>query len=145
MKKIFLFFSLLLVCCSKPQSERNPYLPEVRFSFSINMNLPAYNQLKNPLIPIYIGNAGVGIQGVYVMNTGGNNYVAWEASCPNHQVKSCEKMQLKDGFYVVCPCDDNLYSLVNGNIVKQGENAQKPYPLLNYKVVASGTTLNVYN
>ncbi|WGU70084.1 hypothetical protein QIU18_11240 [Capnocytophaga canimorsus] len=54
-------------------------------------------------------------------------------------------MQLKDGFYVVCPCDDNLYSLVNGNIVKQGENAQKPYPLLNYRVVASGTTLNVYN
>lgn len=142
---LLIWFLALLVCCEKAENQRNPFLPEARFSFTINMNLPAYNKLKSPLIPVYIGNSGVGLQGVYVMNSGGNNYVAWEASCPNHNVKNCEKLHLKDSFYVVCPCDEHLYSLVNGTLIKQGKNTEKTYPLLNYRIAATETTLRVYN
>lgn len=140
----FLFVWFMLISCTATETNRNPYLNELNFSYPININLPLYNKLKTPLNPVYINVPGVGNKGVYVINTGGNNYTAWEAACPNHNVSSCEAMSVSGGINLQCVCDNTIYSLISGVIIKS-ENNQPQYPLLNYRVSVSGNVVTVYN
>ncbi|MDO5607181.1 MAG: hypothetical protein Q4G08_01875 [Capnocytophaga sp.] len=144
MRYYFLSITILLLSCSKSGVVRNPYLQDLEFSYPVNMNLPLYNNLKTPLNAVYINVPGVGNKGVYVINTGTNNYVAWDAACPNHRASDCAAMSLSGGINVRCSCDDNLYSLVNGALISS-ESTERQYPLLNYRVSVSGNVLTVYN
>lgn len=155
---LFVFvFSLLSLSCSKSKIERNPYLGEVRFSYTINTDLPTYNALKYPQNTVYIPN--IGIKGVFVTNQGNNRFVAWEAACPNRNPLDCEglKCAFKNGndfktcetetkafIFVICPCDGTVYNLVNGSLIKTN-NSGKQYPLLNYNISTAGNTLTVSN
>ncbi len=139
MKKIVVVLAviLLLFSCDNDIAERNPYLQETSFSFDINLNLPLYSDLNNPLIPIHIENAGVGIRGVFVMNTG-SSFVAWEASCPNHIPSACSTMTI-DGINCECSCEGYKYTLVNGNVTDT-ETEEPLYTLLNYSAFYSEST-----
>jgi hypothetical protein len=86
------FFLFALVCCDNDTGRRNPYLQEIRFRYEINLNLPLYSPLLTTGNPVYIGNTGVGIRGVFVMNAGFDIYRAFEASCPNHAPNTCSTM-----------------------------------------------------
>ena len=146
-----------LLSCSKSNTERNPYLGEVRFSYTINLDLPAYNALKYPQNTIYIPT--IGIKGVFVTSLGNNRFLAWEASCPNQSVSSCDRLmcaskgennfeicntETKSYIFVMCPCDANVYSLINGNIIKT-DKTQQQYPLLNYAISVAGSYLTINN
>ncbi|GET45031.1 hypothetical protein [Capnocytophaga felis] len=154
---VFGFLFVMLASCSKSKIERNPYLGEVRFSYTINIDLPAYNALKYPQNTIYIPN--IGIKGVFVTNQGNNRFVAWEAACPNRNPLQCERLKCasksgndfiacetdtKSYIFVVCPCDKTVYNLVNGSIIKTN-NSKQQYPLLNYNISIAGNTLIVSN
>ena len=73
----------ILVCCDSDTGQRNPYLQELGFRFEINLALPSYADLMTIGNPVYIPTEGVGIRGVFVMNTGFDVFRAFEASCPN--------------------------------------------------------------
>ncbi|WP_224485085.1 hypothetical protein [Robertkochia aurantiaca] len=144
--RILLFLSLLcFVACDNSDIERNPFLIERSFSYDINLNLPQFGSLSTPGNAIYIGSEGVGIRGVIVFNSGFGNYLAWEASCPNHQPNSCSTMTITDGVFSVCSCDDYRYSLANGALVSELEEEKRVYPLLNYRVTANANILRVFN
>ncbi|NAS31275.1 hypothetical protein GTQ40_09860 [Flavobacteriaceae bacterium R38] len=147
MKKVFtvLVFALLL-SCSSDSSNRNPFLPEVSFTFDINLNLPLFSPLNTTGSAIFIGNEGVGINGVYVINTGFGNFLAWEASCPNQTPSSsCSRMDLVGGTNVVCPCDDYEYSLFNGQLLTEPAEGDRVFGLLNYSTRASGNIVTISN
>lgn len=150
-------FAFVLFSCSKSSIERNPHLGEVRFSFTINTDLPAYNALKYPQNTVYVAN--IGIKGVFVTSLGNGRFVAWEAACPNQSPSNCERLRCaaKSGesfatcesdtkayIFVICPCDNTVYSLVNGNIISTNQS-EKQYPLLNYNVSVAGASLTVSN
>ncbi|WP_367268946.1 hypothetical protein [uncultured Flavobacterium sp.] len=102
------------------------------------MELPLYTNLQFTGNPVFIDQAGIGINGVFVMNTGGG-YVAYEASCPNQELDSCSAMSL-DGIMAVCPCDDVEYSLFGG------QAAGVEYPLKQYRVQVIGNgVIRVFN
>lgn len=144
MKKISAYLLLLsLLSCSSSNIERNPYLQEIRFSYTVNINLPAYNGLKTPLNPVHINASGVGLKGVIIINTGSSSYLAWEAACPNHLPSACVAMQVK-GIEANCSCDNNVYSLVNGSVLST-DSDKNQYPLLNYAVSVSGNYVTISN
>ncbi|MCL9807372.1 hypothetical protein NAT51_17730 [Flavobacterium amniphilum] len=140
MKKILALISVFLFSCNPEGfNNNNPYLPNVRFSTEINMNLPAYNNLNFVNFPVIIDNAGIGIKGVVVMKVGEGMYNAFELSCPSHEPSSCSRMSI-NGLNVKCSCENYEYSLLVGSSANGA-----PYPLKAYRAQVSGNILTVYN
>ena len=139
MKKYFfllVFVALFFGCSPDKVSNKNPYLPNYTFTIDINMNLPAYSDLKYVSNAIYYPNQGAG-RGLFVFNTG-SGYVAFDAACPNQALASCSTMTIK-GINLLCPCDNEEYSLFSG------QSVGKQYPLKQYRVEVNGSLLRVFN
>lgn len=140
----FVFCLLALFACSDNTRERNPFLPELGFRFEINLNLPLYSPLNNQGNPVVINSEGVGIRGVVVMNTGFDQYRAWELSCPNHPPNSCSTLVV-DGQVARCPCEDYEYSLFTGQMLNRPDDGQQYYDLLFYLATRSGNIVSISN
>lgn len=137
MKKICLliiFVSVLLSCSDHERSNKNPYVPNYAVNLSVDMNLPAYSNLKFVSNGVIIPNYGA--KGIIIFNAG-SGYNAFDAACPNQDVNSCNAMTI-DGVNAVCSCDKTAYSLFTGL-------GGKEYPLKQYKVQVTGTVIHVYN
>ena len=141
MKYIVLIVFLVMLGCSKTAVERNPFLLEKSFNLTINLALPSFNNLSYPGGSLYWPNDG--IRGLLLYNLNGNTIMAWEASCPNHELKSCSTLQT-DGLVsptASCSCEDYQYSLATGQPLTEGAT----YSLLFYKVQQNGTAVRIYN
>lgn len=136
----FLFLIPYFMGCSKDSiNNSNPYIPNYGFSKEINMNLPQYSQLQYTANAIYIGDSDAGARGIFVFNTGNDNFVAFDAACPNQALSSCSTMTIS-GTKAVCPCDNVQYSFFSG----QAPGMQ--YPMKQYRVQKIGTNnLRIYN
>ncbi|GGD52260.1 hypothetical protein [Muriicola marianensis] len=134
---------ILLLSCSNDQGQRNPYLQEIGFRFEVNLNLPLYSPLTNPGNAVYIGAQGVGVRGVFVMNTG-FAYRAFEASCPNHSPSSCSTTQL-EGQTAVCACEGFEYSLFTGQQLSVPQDGNRYFNMLEYRAVQSGNIITISN
>ena len=144
MKKLTgILILLLTLACSSDNVERNPYLPEARFSERIDIDLPLYSSVNIPGSAIYINNVGVGIRGVFLANTG-SGFIAFEASCPNHTPNNCSTMTITGGINCICSCEDYEYNLFNGQYVGEPDG-EKKYPLLNYRTTVSGSSVIISN
>lgn len=140
----FMLLSLLLTACSRDSTNRNPFLPEIGFRYEINLNLPQYSLLTSTGNPVYIGSAGVGIRGAFVMNIGFDQYMAFEASCPNHAPNNCSTLRLT-GQTVHCDCDDYEYSLFTGQMLNRPDDGGRYYDMLYYQAVRSGNSVFISN
>ena len=45
--------------CEKEQQKRNPYLGELRFTYTIDLNQPLYNSLKTPMNTVFVPYGGI--------------------------------------------------------------------------------------
>ena len=149
MKNFFVFVLFLaLLSCSADSTNRNPYLQEIGFTIELNLNLPLYSNLNSLGNPVYVGNAGVGTRGAFVMRVGQGNdafsFIAFEASCPNHAPNSCSTMEL-DGQNAVCPCEGYTYSLFTGQQLDRPDDGQRYYDLLFYRVTPRGNSVVISN
>ena len=129
--------NILFLSCKKPKQERNPYLKDFSFNREINLDLPQYSPLKFANNSVLIKE--IGIKGVIVFNTG-SQFLAWEASDPNHFPSSCSTMEPSQ-FTCSCPCEGNKYSLYDGQII----NGNGSYTLKPYHVSVNGNILIIYN
>ncbi|MDA6071202.1 hypothetical protein NJT12_16415 [Flavobacterium sp. AC] len=137
MKKFWLltlFISVLFSCSDNNLSNKNPNIPSYPVNLSIDMNLPAYSNLKFVSNGIIIPNYGA--KGIIIFNAG-SGYNAFDAACPNQAVNSCVAMTI-NGINALCSCDKSEYSLFTGL-------GGKEYPLKQYRVEVSGTVIHVYN
>jgi nitrite reductase/ring-hydroxylating ferredoxin subunit len=136
---LLLAIPLFMGCSDDNFNFNNPNLPGYNFSIPIDMTLPLYTQLQFTGNPVRVTTAGIGINGVIVMNTG-SGYTAFEASCPNQPLSDCSELTI-NGILATCPCDDVEYSLFTGL-----PNADVQYPLKPYRVEILGPTMiRVYN
>ncbi|MDX1326994.1 MAG: hypothetical protein R3299_04755 [Arenibacter sp.] len=134
----------IFLSCDSSHTNRNPYLQEVSFRYSINLNLPLYSSLIHTGNAVYLDNPGVGTRGIFVINTGFDNYMAWEASCPNHAPNNCSTMSLK-GQTVSCSCEGFEYNLFTGQLLNRPDDGTRHYDLLFYRATVSGNTIFVSN
>ncbi len=145
MKKLVIScFMVFLLSCSSDEGNRNPYIQEVGFRFEMNLNLPLYSPLTNIGNAIYVGNTGVGVRGAFVMKSGFDQYIAWEASCPNHTPNACSTMEL-NGQLVTCSCEGFEYNLFNGQQSNRPDDGQRYYDLLFYQTTFSNNTVVISN
>ncbi len=138
-----ILIAFLLSCDSDPDN-RNPFLQEVRFRFEVNLNLPLYNNLNTIGNPVFIGNAGVGTRGAFVIKNSIDSFLAFEASCPNHAPNSCSTMTIS-GQNVVCGCEDFEYSLFTGQHLNRPEDGTRSFDLLFYQATQSGNVVTISN
>ena len=141
MKKylILILLPFIFGCSQDSFKNNNPYLPNYGFSTTINLNLPQYNQLLYTANAVYVNDAGAGIRGIFVFNTGNENYVAFDAACPNQALSNCSTMTI-NGIKALCACDGAEYSFFNGQAPGQ------QYSMKQYRVQkTSATSLRIYN
>lgn len=138
-----LIIMLFLLACSNDQGQRNPYLQEIGFRFEINLNLPLYSPLTNAGSAVYIGAQGVGIRGVFVMNTG-FAYRVFEASCPNHSPNACSTTDL-NGQTAICGCEGFEYSLFTGQQLSPPDDGERYFNMLEYRATQSGNVVVISN
>ena len=141
-KKFSILIIFVFISCNKNSVIRNPFLTELDFEFSININLPLYNNLKFTGGSVLINNFGH--KGIILYNLNNNNYLAWEASCPNHKPNSCSKTEIS-GSLTVCGCENYQYSLATGQLINPSPNDTNQYAMINYGVRVSGNNLVIYN
>jgi len=134
----------ILLACSNDRGDRNPFLPEIGFRFEINLNLPQYSPLTITGNAVPVWTQGVGVRGVFVMNTGFNVYRAFEASCPNHPPNSCSTMDL-NGQTAICSCEDYEYSLFTGQLISEPEGDSRIYNMLEYRATQNGNVVVITN
>jgi len=140
-RKIVLLLILfgMIACEADDEIRNNPFLTDVSFRHSINLNLPEYNNLNFP------GNSyssyNHGLNGVVVYNINNNQYTAFELSDPNHQLSNCSRLTVQ-GIIATCSCGDgNSYNILTGELsTGTGQYSLKPY-----RVRKSGNMIEVYN
>ena len=140
--KFTILINFIFITCSKDLLNRNPFLNELDFEFSINLNLPLYNDLKFTGGSVMINEFGH--RGIILYNINNNNYLAWEASCPNHKPNSCSKTKIL-GSLTKCDCENYQYSLATGQLLNPSLDDNNQYPMINYGVRISGNNLVIYN
>ena len=143
-RKLLLIFCGLfgVFSCGRNEIQRNPYLLEPKIQYELNLSLPLYNALT------FVGGSykvqGIGLNGVILFNLNGSTYLAWEASCPNHDLKSCSELEI-EGVLAVCSCEAFQYSLATGQILNPTEDLQPPQGMLFYQVTRYNNTLQIVN
>ena len=136
MKKIILLLTLssfFFSCDDNGFNNKNPYLPNYTFTLDINMSF--YDNLKFPSNGIYY--SAEGVRGIIIFNSG-SGFNAFDAACPNQALSACSTMTVS-GINAVCSCDNAKYSLFTG------QSPGKQYPLKQYRVEVRGNVLRVYN
>ena len=139
-----LFLLVFLLSCKTDRTNRNPFLQEIGFRFDINLNLPLYSPLTNTGNVVYINSAEVGTRGVFVINTGFEQYRAFEASCPNHAPNACSTMKFS-GQVATCECEDYEYSLFTGQQLSPPDDDNRYYDMLEYNTSFSGKVIVISN
>ncbi|APU09744.1 hypothetical protein IZU89_05170 [Cellulophaga lytica] len=147
MKTLFTLLAVfLLLSCDSGRTNRNPYLQEISFRIDLNLNLPSYSALKNTGNAVYVGSQGVGTKGIFVINTGFDSFMAFEASCPNHEPSSCSTMVLDDDKQnVTCPCEDYKYNLFTGQFLNRPDDDNRYHDMLFYSSSINGNIVTVRN
>lgn len=139
MKHVLILIVILICSCSKNEINRNPYLQNISFEKTINLNLPQYDDLNYNGGAVYLNS--VGIKGLILFNFS-NQIFAWEASCPNQYPSSCSTMKI-DGVQTVCNCDDYKYSLATGQLLSSSET--NSYPMKLYFSEKNGNSVRISN
>ncbi len=141
-RKILFLIVLITYSCEKNKIERNPYLNNVKINYEINLNLPEFDALR------YIGGSkkilNIGLNGVIVFNLNNTSYLAWEASCSNHNLKDCSKLKI-EGVLAKCNCENYQYSLATGQLINPEKNLKNPFGLLYYQTNLYNNILRISN
>ena len=140
-QQLFLVVAFLsLINCNKKKVNQNcGKLPNINASFSINLNLPEYNNLKFTSNTVLIPNQGNG--GIIIINSGNEFYRAWDALDPNHPPSECSKLEL-DGIEASSNCNTkNTFNLFTG----QPSNNSEICGLKEYFATKEGNIIYVNN
>lgn len=131
-------FAILFSSCVE---EEPTIIPDVYVNFNISLDLPQYNALNSVNNAVKVPNYGYDENGVIVYRFTLDEFLAFDATCPQHIEKSTS-IDLDDGGAAgtaTCPHCQTTYSFFNFG------QASKGYPLKRYKVSVNGSFLNISN
>ena len=139
--RIILLVIVLIFSCENGNVNFNPYIPNINFDKTINLDLPLYDDVRFSNGSVQL--SGIGVCGVVIFNFNGD-ILAWEQCPPNHSVNSsCPKLNVS-GVQLLCDCTQNLYSLATGQLLNNIDQNNK-YPLVRYRTEKIGSSLRIYN
>lgn len=109
MKKIFCFFSLIILLSCSDNVPVNNCFRGININAIIDLTLPEFQGL---LVPNGTSENIIEGRNVFIFRTGNNGYRAFDQKCPEN---TCNSLMTFDGIQIKCPCDDKKYNyLANG-------------------------------
>lgn len=144
MKRLGIVILLIITACSNDGTNRNPFLQEIGFRFEANLNLPSYSPLTNTGSVVYINSDLAGTRGVFVINSGFDQFRAFEGSCPNHAPNDCSTMSFS-GQVATCSCEGYEYSLFTGQLLDVPDDGNRYYNMLEYRTSFNGGSVIIFN
>lgn len=137
MKKILLTLVFITLWGCGTSDDGNTILPNVPVNVTINLNLPAYQDLL-----INNGSAfvpGHGIKGIIVFRFSETNILAWDAACPHISPNNCSTMTI-NGVKMVCGCDETEFSILDGSPLSGTQFSARQY-----RAVKTGNSITITN
>ncbi len=132
-----LWLSVCALMCFSCTKEQEVIVPDVFVDFTINIQM--YNELQAINNAVIIPNEGYGRNGVIIYRLNLEEFLAFDATCPQHIGNSTgTKIDDSDPGYATCPHCGTTYSFMNFGQASEG------HPLKRYKVHVSGYLLRVY-
>ncbi len=121
--------------------EQPKVIPDVFVDITINLDEPLYNHLNSINNAIKYPNQGYGGNGVIIYRYTYEDYLAFDATCPQH-IANSTSINLDDGGSAgtgTCPHCKTVYHFANFGLANKG------YPLKLYSVSLNGRMLRVTN
>jgi nitrite reductase/ring-hydroxylating ferredoxin subunit len=139
MKKLLILLITFSFFNCVDNTQNNDTLPFITVNETVDLNLPQNIDL---LVPGGWAYASGGISGIIVYNLNGNQFKAFERSCPHLSPSSCSQMIVQNSIKIVCPCDDAEFNILNGAPLTSGvTNFAREYLVTNL----NGTVLRITN
>lgn len=133
--------SFLIIPFFSCVEEEETIVPDVYVNFNISLDLPQFNALNSVNNAIKVPNEGYDNNGVIVYRYTLDEFLAFDATCPQH-ITISTSIDLDDNGSAgtaTCPHCGTTYSFFNFGQASSG------YPLKRYRVNQSGSFLNVTN
>lgn len=131
-------FTFIFTSCTE---EEPTIVPDVYVNFSINLDLPEYNTLRSIQNSIIEPDRGYNNNGVIIYRYSHEEFIAFDASCPQHITKSVAVVldEVGTSGTATCPHCKTTYSFFNFG---QADNG---YPLKRYQTTFQGSFVQVSN
>ncbi len=117
--------------------------PNNPINVTLNLNLPAYNNLNYDGGWIYINEQQSGTRGLIAVRTG-NAFKIYDRNAPHICPDNDTTLEVKDNIVIVCPKDNSRWILRTGQPESGSKTSLPPktYNSYNYDPVAK--TLSIY-
>ncbi|MGB2128265.1 MAG: hypothetical protein ACPHXR_02190 [Flavicella sp.] len=112
MKHVFLFVflkGLMSSCMTDSYPSRN-FVPNLEINFTVDMNLPQFQQLLIPGGHVYVSN--LGHKGIVIYSLNAEDYYAYDLSCPHQACGTAMDRSNFPEFFNTCADDGIFYSIV---------------------------------
>ena len=137
MKKALILLLFLAVLGCNSSDDGNTLLPNVPVNVTLNLNLPAYQDLLINNGSVFV--PGHGIKGIIVFRLSESSIFAWDAACPHISPSGCSTMTI-NGVKMVCNCDDTEFSLLDGSPLSGTQFSARQY-----RATKTGNSISITN
>ena len=137
MKKVLILVVLAVFASCSNSDDGNTLLPNVTVNVSLNLNLPAYQDLLINNGSVFV--PGHGIKGIIVFRLSESNILAWDAACPHISPNQCSTMSI-NGVKMVCACDNSEFSILDGSPLSGTQFSARQY-----RASLVGNTITITN
>ena len=138
MKKFLIHLAILCVVTGCTPDLRDDPIPYVPFDvISINLNLPAYIDLKTDGRSMYIDG---GVRGIILYRKNASTYLAYEQNCSYQPNSACATVNIDvSTLFMICSCCSSTFDFGTG-LPTSGPAWR---PLRQYETSLNGTTLTI--
>ncbi len=131
---------LILIGFASCVEEEPKIVPDVYLNITINLNLPEYTDILVPGNAVLYPNEGYDNNGIIVYRHTQDEFIAFDATCPQHIEQSTAIEIDKEDFATgKCPHCNTTYSFFNFGQASSG------YPLKRYRTTLNGSYLYIGN
>lgn len=138
---ILIFSALIITNACGNREETVSCFPNSPINVTLNLSLPAYQNLQNVGGYIYVNEQSSGTRGLIVVRST-NSFKAYDRNAPHICPDTNTTLEVRNTTKIVCPKDGAEWILITGEPVKISQVPPKTYPV-NYD--SSTNTLTIYN
>lgn len=138
---VLIFSALIITNSCGNRTETVSCFPNSPISVSLNLSLPAYQNLQNVGGYIYVNEQSSGTRGLIVVRTT-NSFKAYDRNAPHICPDSNTTLEVQSTTKITCPKDGATWILITGEPIAISKVPPKTYPT-NYD--SATNILSIYN